>query len=131
MALLGAGCTKCGQPYGPSGIRVLAQREDVAFVQLVCFTCQTQTLALVTGGLAAAGSSPEQSESVAGSSPARRRKGKIEVSRGAATPISEADVVAMRFFLDGYQGDLRGLLGTERDMEGSGGDADSETGRPG
>ena len=53
MALLGAGCTRCGQPYAAHGVRVLAQREEIAFVQLVCFACQTQTLALVTGAPAA------------------------------------------------------------------------------
>jgi hypothetical protein len=93
MALLGAGCARCGRPYGAEGVRVLAQREEIAFVQLVCSACQIQTLALVTGIAAL-----ERDEAAADPAPA------------GTAPVSEADVLEMRSFLADYQGDLRTLL---------------------
>jgi hypothetical protein len=108
MALMGTGCGRCGQPYGAQGIRVLAQREEIAFVQLVCEACQIQTLALVTG------------------LPAGQRDdgGPGNPAPGEGLAITEADVVDMRAFLADYRGDIRGLL--ERGPRRS---ADDDTGR--
>ena len=93
MVLLGAGCARCGQPYGAQGVRVLAQREDIAFVQLVCFACQIQTLALVTGV------------------PASGDEAGFPAASSDGPRITEADVLEMRSFLAGYKGDMRTLLG--------------------
>jgi hypothetical protein len=112
MALMGTGCARCGQPYGAQGIRVLAQREEIAFVQLVCEACQIQTLALVTG-LPAGRQDDEQLEATAGSP-----------APGEGLAITEADVVDMRAFLADYRGDIRGLL--ERGPRRS---ADDDTGK--
>lgn len=120
LALLGAGCAKCGQPYVASGIRVLAQREEIAFVELVCFACQTQTMALVTGGTAAAGRSRAQGESVLGEYPPDGEDDLLP-DPDAGHPLSETDVLEMRSFLAGYEGDLHGLLGSAPDeSEGDG-----------
>jgi hypothetical protein len=89
MVLLGAGCARCGRPYGAGGVVVLAQRDEIAFVQLMCATCRTQTLALVTG----IGAMSDEAQDTA-----------------EPAVISEDDVVEMRSFLAGYQGDLRTLL---------------------
>ena len=97
MVLIGAGCARCGRPYGADGIHVLAQREEVAFVQLVCSACRVQTLALVTG-VPTAG---EEAGEEAGRPGAY---GRVEPR------ITEADVLEMRSFLADYQGDLRTLL---------------------
>jgi hypothetical protein len=87
---------------------VLAQREGIAFVQLVCFTCQTQTLALVTGA-------PDPAvDDADGSEPARPD----------LEPISEADVLEMQSFLAGYKGDIRGLFQAGRE------DGDDRTDEP-
>ena len=85
---------------------MLAQRDEIAFVQLVCFTCQIQTLALVTGvqalgeepiggGEAGAASSAEASEN----EPFR-----------AGPAITEDDVLEMHAFLAKYDGGIEGLL---------------------
>jgi hypothetical protein len=129
MALLGSGCARCGRPYAAQGIRVLAQREEIAFVQLVCFACQIQTLALVTGVPAAArdtdgaddealdGEAQEDLLMPGGAEDEEDERGREgggdgtgERPRWAAPRISEADVLEMRAFLDDYEGDLRGLL---------------------
>jgi hypothetical protein len=110
MALLGAGCTRCGQPYAAHGIRVLAQREEIAFVQLVCYACQTQTLALVTGAPATDDDAAGLGERVPGDFPAGDRDDDPEASRRARQPINEADVLDMRAYLAEYQGDVRGLF---------------------
>jgi hypothetical protein len=94
MLLLGAGCTRCGRPYGAEGVVVLALREEIAFVQLACSACRVQTLALVTG---ISGDSAWAQGEGADASPER-------------PAISEADVLEMRSFLAGYRGDLRTLL---------------------
>jgi hypothetical protein len=93
LVLLGTGCARCGQPFGDEGVRVLAQRDEIAFVQFVCSTCQTQTLALVTGLEALANQDED-----------------APVRAGEAAPISEQEVRDMRSFLADYHGDLRTLL---------------------
>jgi hypothetical protein len=97
LALLGTGCARCGQAYPAQGIRVLAQREGIAFVQLVCFACQIQTLALVTGG------------------PGSDEDGVEAPPEAETPPISELDVLEMHSFLEGYEGDVQGLFEAGRD----------------
>jgi hypothetical protein len=111
MALLGAGCTRCGQPYAARGITMLAQREGIAFVQLVCFACQSKTLALVTGAPTAEEDSSMPGEGVPGDLLAADRDDP-EASQRGGRPIGEADVLEMHAFLAEYEGDIHGLLGT-------------------
>jgi hypothetical protein len=128
MALLGAGCTRCGQPYAAGGIRVLAQREEIAFVQLVCFACRTQTLALVTGAPATADDADGLGEGVLGDLLAGVRDDDADSPRADFPPISEADVLQMRAYLEEYQGDVRGLFEVPDDRGEPGPEADGETG---
>ena len=116
MALLSAGCTRCGQPYAANGISMLAQREGIAFVQLVCFACQSKTLALVTGVPTAEEDSSMPGEGVPGDLLAAARDDS-EASHRAGCPIGEADVLDMHAFLAEYEGDIHGLLGTQPDDE--------------
>ena len=132
MALLGAGCTRCGQPYAAPGIRVLAQREEIAFVQLVCFSCQTQTLALVTGAPATEDDANEPGEGILGDLPAGDRDNVPGPHRRPGPAISEADVLEMRAYLAEYEGDVSGLFESPPDRsEPGGGSADDETGAVG
>ena len=103
-ALLAAtGCTACGGPLEADRIRVLAERDDLAFVELPCASCGSAALAVVTG----AGSG----------SPHVDLSGSGELAVGAedgfspAPPIDEDDVLAMRELLRSHRGDLRSLLG--------------------
>jgi hypothetical protein len=124
MALLNAGCSMCGRPYAAPGIKVLAQREEIAFVQLVCFTCQTQTLALVTGVTAASEDPLEEDGGVLGTFRPEAEAGPEDAEAQtlrSIPPISEADVQEMRAYLADYQGDLRSLLQKPGDDHGTAG----------
>jgi hypothetical protein len=123
MALLGSGCTRCGQPYAAQGIRVLAQREEIAFVQLVCFACQTQTLALVTGAPAAEDDTGASEEGILGD--AADDEGETAAAR-PGLPISEADVLDMRAYLARYQGDVSGLFVNSPDQRQPGSDSPAD-----
>ena len=116
MALLGAGCTRCGQPYAAHGITMLAQREGIAFVQLVCFACQSKTLALVTGAPTAEEDSGMPGEGAPGDLLAADRDD-LGASHRAGRPIGEADVLDMHAFLAEFEGDIHGLLRTQPDDE--------------
>jgi hypothetical protein len=126
MALLGAGCTRCGQPYAAQGIRVLAQREEIAFVQLVCFACQTQTLALVTGAPASEGDPDGRGRDVRGDLPQDEGGLGTYTSHGTGRAISESDVLDMRSYLADYQGDLRSLVNRSPDERRPGAEADGD-----
>jgi hypothetical protein len=100
--LAGADCTSCGAVIVVDGIAVLADRGDVAFVQLTCRDCGSRTLSLVI-------------QDAAGPHLDAARHPELDLAteaRLAGSPaLAEADVADMRRFLDGWQGDLRSLLG--------------------
>lgn len=79
----GAECAACGHPVPANATRVLAQREDLAFVELGCAACGSVSLSI--------------------------RLGSIDAARGPS--IGTDDVLDMHQFLAGYRGDLRGLVG--------------------
>lgn len=89
---------------------MLAQREEIAFVQLICFGCQVQTLALITG-VDALQAGPDGDAAEAGTevAPSAGKNGKGK-RRPTAPTITEDDVLEMRTFLTGYEGDIRNLL---------------------
>jgi len=41
-------CAACGQPYGESQVRLIAQREELFFVDLACPHCGSQAVAIVS-----------------------------------------------------------------------------------
>jgi len=79
----GAECAACGRPVPAHSTRILAQREDLAFVELGCAACGSVSLSI--------------------------RLGSIDAARGPS--IGADDVLDMHQFLAGYRGDLRGLVG--------------------
>jgi hypothetical protein len=99
----GATCTACGAPVPTSGIRILARRDDLAFVELACPACGTTTLGLLVPPNVPDG---EAILDVAGDGPATAHA----VGNARFRPISEADVAAIRDDLDAWQGDLVGWL---------------------
>jgi hypothetical protein len=115
--LAGVGCTACGSLIAADRIRVLAERDELAFVEIRCPACRSATLGIVTGG----GGDPEDAG-------ARR----LDVAPyGEFGPLDEArltggrrlgadDVLAMHTYLAGFTGDLRRLLGDPgRDQAGT------------
>jgi hypothetical protein len=109
----GAPCTACGVPVPTARIRILARRDDLAFVQLDCVACGSAALGLL---MASPGAGGEQVLDVAGD----------PVVAGGGTPgatlraVSQGDVDAIRDDLAAWDGDLVGWL-----------DGLGDSGRPG
>jgi hypothetical protein len=89
--LEGALCAACRAPVDSDRLRVLAHRDDLAFVEVACRACGTWGLAFVLGPTAPGLDGPVDPE---------------------APPISIADVNAVGEFLAGYRGDVAGLFDT-------------------
>ena len=100
--LVGADCTSCGATVADEGIVVLADRGDVAFVELACGACGSRTLSVVLA----------DSGDVAALDTARHPEldPATEVRVAGAPALVEDDVESMRRLLDAWDGDLRGLL---------------------
>ena len=49
----GVGCAACGELVPTDRVRVLARRDDIAFVEIQCAACQSESLAIVRGSGAA------------------------------------------------------------------------------
>ncbi len=100
----GAACTACGAPVPTGRIRILARRDDLAFVELACPGCGSAALGL----LLPAGSADDGPVlDVAAEPPVGDRR----TPRRTIRPISDADVAAVRADLAAWDGDLVGWLG--------------------
>jgi hypothetical protein len=86
----GLRCTVCDERVPATRVRLLAWREDLAFLQIDCGACASTSLGFVLGGRT--------------DEPASRREG---------APISTDDVLDMHELLATWRGDLAGLLGTD------------------
>ena len=86
----GVDCAACGRAVGAESVRVLAVRDDLAFVEVDCPACGCEGLAILLGELGDGPSSRVPSD---------------------APPVDVDDVLAMRSFLAGYQGNLSELAG--------------------
>jgi len=106
-------CTACGAPVPTGRIRILARRDDLAFVELDCIACGSAALGLLIESEAPGG---EPILDVAGDpvTAAGATRG------GTVRAISAADVEAIRDDLAAWDGDLVGWL-----------DALEDSGRPG
>jgi hypothetical protein len=107
--LTGAGCTPCGAAVPVDRIVVLADRGDIAFVELDCPACGSRTLSVVLA--ADHGGARLDSADHPELDPA------TEMRLAGAPALGEADVVEMRRFLAAWQGDLRTLLGDSNDPD--------------
>jgi hypothetical protein len=84
----GVTCTVCEDRVPADRIRLLAWREDLAFLEIDCAACQSTTL-----GFAMAHASPDE-----------------PVANPEAAPISSDDVLDMHEFLARWDGDLAAAL---------------------
>lgn len=108
-----AGCTACGASVPADRVAVLADRGDVAFVEVRCQSCGSETLGLVIAPR------PGHGFAALADAAAHPELGPADEARlGGRPPVSAEDVVRMRRFLDGWQGDLRSLV---EDADGAGG----------
>jgi hypothetical protein len=88
----GLRCTVCDERVPATRIRLLAWRDDLAFLQIDCDACASTTLGFVLDG---------------------RSEDPEPAGMDAAGPISSDDVLDMHQFLATWRGDLAGLLGTD------------------
>jgi hypothetical protein len=92
-------------------IAVLADRGDYAFVELHCPGCGSRTMGVV---LAAAGGEP-----VLDTAGHPELDPDTAARTASRPPIGEDDLFAMHRLLDGWAGDLRGLLGDDAGRGGT------------
>jgi hypothetical protein len=99
----GATCTACGALVPTGRIRILARRDDLAFVELACPACGSAAI-----GLLVPATSPHGAPvlDVAADRPAAGPP----AGQATVRPISEADVAAVRADLAAWDGDLIGWL---------------------
>lgn len=92
----GLRCGVCDEPVPVARIRLLARRDDLAFLEIDCAACSSATLGFVLDG-------------------------RLDEAMPAAAdrpPIDADDVLDMHQLLAGWQGDLAGLLdGPEPSVE--------------
>lgn len=107
----GATCTACGAPVPTGRIKILARRDDVAFVELACPACGSAALGLLVPSTAPDGE-PTLDVAADGSTdhPAIQPASHPATGRGAFRPISATDVEAVRSDLAAWDGDLVGWL---------------------
>ena len=101
------GCTVCGAVVDPERVRILAERDDMAFLELPCDGCGSVALGIVTvlpGGDAELDPPWSDESGVVGGASSRGASSRV------APPVGVAEVREMARFLAGYQGDLRSLL---------------------
>jgi hypothetical protein len=100
--LNGVGCTVCGTTVPAERIRILAHRDDLAFVELSCPGCGSTTLGMLQAGA--------DGGVVLDVAPFGELTPADEARRAGSGPITTQDVKAARAFLAGWDGDLVGLL---------------------
>lgn len=102
-------CASCGRTYVASHIRVLAQREDLFFVDLACEGCGAEAVAIVTIETESAEGEQVQTSDLG----TRRRRRRRSPGRGVkeqSPPVTVDDVLSMHLFLRDFDGDFRRLF---------------------
>lgn len=94
-------CAACGETYGDAHIRLIAQREELFFVDLSCDHCGTQAVAIVSIEIDGDSLTLESGELVPGPGPGRG------VSDQA---VSADDVIDMHELLERFEGDMQRLI---------------------
>ncbi|MFL5755675.1 MAG: hypothetical protein ACJ77N_05175 [Chloroflexota bacterium] len=105
-ALGGVGCTACGAAVDADRILVLAERDDLVFIEVRCGSCGSETLGLVVLGLDDDGAT---NASLDVALPGEWGPGD-EARLASSAPLDATDVERMHAFLAGYRGDLRSLI---------------------
>ncbi len=111
----GVDCAACGRFVPTDRIRVLARRDDIAFVEIHCAACRSESL-----GIVIAGTDDDREQTAVGPGRAYGEFGPGDEERfREALPIDRADLDRVRDLLS--RGDLGALVGgTEPPAAGSG-----------
>ena len=97
------GCAACGQAYGQGHIHLIAQREELFFVDLSCDHCGSQAVAIVTIQIDGDRATLDGGELV-----------RVEDAGPDAAPdgppVSADDVLDVHDLLDDFDGDVHQLI---------------------
>jgi len=110
----GVDCAVCGRAVPVDGIRILARRDDLTFVELACLGCRSETLGIIVAGHAEESDGPL---ATAPGAPYGEFLPADDARFREALPIDAADVVAVRELL--ARGGLEGLVGPDDRAGGS------------
>ena len=116
----GATCTVCGASVPTGRIRILARRDDLAFLELACADCGSAAVGLLTFPAGRDGAAFLDVDADRPSE-ATDRSG---VDRRRTHPIDAADVQAIHEHLAPWRGDLVGWLDALRGDMAPGTDVD-------
>ena len=97
------GCAACGQAYGQGHIRLIAQREELYFVDLSCDRCGSQAVAIVTIQIDGETATLDTGELV------RAQQSEPDAAPDGQ-PISADDVLDAHALLDDFEGDVHQLI---------------------
>ena len=97
------GCAACGQAYGQGHIQLIAQREELFFVDLTCDHCGSQAVAIVTIQVDGETTRLETGELV-------RAEDAGTDAAPAGPPVSADDVLDVHDLLDDFHGDVHQLI---------------------
>jgi hypothetical protein len=98
----GAACTACGAAVATEAIRILARRDDLAFVEFACPACASTSLGILLSETTVDGP-PILDVATDGTPSSGLRPARLR-------PITAADVEAVRRDLAAWDGDLVGWL---------------------
>lgn len=110
----GVDCAACGQFVPTDGVRVLARRDDIAFVEIHCPACRSESLGIVIGvdddAAAADAAGPDGAGTAVGPGRVYGEFGPRDVERfREALPIGAADLARVHDLL--ARGGLSALVG--------------------
>ena len=97
------GCAACGQAYGQGHIHLIAQREELFFVDLTCDHCGSQAVAIVTIQIDGETARLEGGELV-------RAEEADPDAAPEGPPVSADDVLDVHDLLDDFEGDVHQLI---------------------
>ena len=100
------GCAACGQAYGDGHIRLIAQREELFFVDLSCDHCGSQAVAIVTIQIDGDTATLDSGELVPADALATTDAERTD----DAAPISADDVLDAHVLLEDFDGDVHQLI---------------------
>lgn len=109
----GVGCAACGELVPTDRVRVLARRDDIAFVEIQCAACRSESLGIVIGASAADDSTRDSATDTGPAAAAAGRYGEFGSEDATrfrdAGPIGSADLERVHELL--AQGGLEALIG--------------------
>jgi transcription elongation factor Elf1 len=97
-------CPACGEAYGSSTMRLLAEREGLYFLDMECERCGSRTVAIVTVEL------DDAEASIADLSTGRELFPQLEHAVPGAAAVNADDVLEMHEFLQRFHGNVTHLF---------------------